>query len=117
MVTILLNIVRPDFAFFGQKDAQQAAVHQTDGERSGFRYEIVVLPIVREDSGLAMSSRNLISERRRAAGGDGFASRTGAGEASITMMVSGARALAEIVRSTIETEPLARIDYVSVNDA
>src|SRR3954451_2048055 len=59
VVTILLNTVRPDFAFFGQKDAQQALVIKRLVKDLAFDTEIVVLPIVREDSGLAISSRNL----------------------------------------------------------
>src|SRR5690348_3163766 len=58
VVTILLNTVRPDFAFFGQKDAQQALVIKRLVKDLAFDTEIVVLPIVREDSGLAISSRN-----------------------------------------------------------
>ena len=59
VVTILLNTVRPDFAFFGQKDAQQALVIRRLVKDLAFDTEIVVLPIVREDSGLAISSRLL----------------------------------------------------------
>src|SRR6267378_764146 len=58
VVTILLNTVRPDFAFFGQKDAQQALIIRRLARDLAFETEIVVLPTVREDSGLAMSSRN-----------------------------------------------------------
>src|SRR5438128_3253583 len=69
VVAILLNIVRPDFAFFGQKDAQQAALIKRLVRDLAFDTEVVVLPVVREDSGLAMSSRNeyLNSDERRAA--------------------------------------------------
>src|SRR5256885_6210267 len=69
IVTILLNTVRPDFAFFGQKDAQQALVIKRLVRDLAFDTEIVVLPTVREDSGLALSSRNayLNSEEREAA--------------------------------------------------
>src|SRR5712692_4794002 len=59
VVTILLNTVRPDFAFFGQKDAQQALIIKRLVKDLAFDSEIVVLPTVREDSGLAISSRNL----------------------------------------------------------
>ena len=59
MVAILLNTVRPDFAFFGQKDAQQALIIKRMVRDLAFDTEIVVLPTVREDSGLAISSRNL----------------------------------------------------------
>src|SRR5262245_6921493 len=58
VVAILLNIVRPDVAFFGQKDAQQAAVLKGMVRDLAFDTKVVVLPIVREASGLAMSSRN-----------------------------------------------------------
>src|SRR5437879_4253549 len=69
VVAILLNIVRPHFTFFGQKDAQQAIVIKQMVRDLAFESEIVVLPIVREDSGLAMSSRNayLNDEEHRAA--------------------------------------------------
>src|SRR6185295_15951963 len=70
VVGILLNIVRPDFAFFGQKDAQQAIVVKHMVRDLAFPTEIVVAPTVREDTGLAMSSRNhyLSEDERRAAG-------------------------------------------------
>jgi pantoate--beta-alanine ligase len=58
VVSKLLNAVDPDFAFFGQKDAQQATVIARMTEDLEFRTEIVVLPTVRERDGLAMSSRN-----------------------------------------------------------
>src|SRR6266508_3603598 len=58
IVATLLNIVRPNFAFFGQKDAQQSIIVKQMVRDLAFDTEIVVLPIVREESGLAMSSRN-----------------------------------------------------------
>src|SRR4051812_3240517 len=69
VVTILLNIVRPDFAFFEQKDAQQTLVVKRLVRDLAFETEVVVLPTVREESGLALSSRNsyLNEEERRAA--------------------------------------------------
>lgn len=117
VVTILLNTVRPDFAFFGQKDAQQVLVVRRLVRDLSFPTEVVVLPIVREASGLAMSSRNayLNQEEHKAAqclyealsrAKDAYA----AGERN-------ASRLAETVRTTIEREPLARVDYVNVSDA
>ena len=69
VVAILLNAVRPNFAFFGQKDAQQSIIIKQLVRDLAFDTEIVVLPIVREESGLAMSSRNayLDIEQRQAA--------------------------------------------------
>jgi pantoate--beta-alanine ligase len=70
VVTILLNTVRPDFVFFGQKDAQQVAVVKRLTRDLGFETEVIVVPTVREQSGLALSSRNQrlsAEERQRAA--------------------------------------------------
>jgi pantoate--beta-alanine ligase len=117
IVTILFNTIRPDKAFFGEKDAQQVAVIRRLSADLGFETEIVVIPTVREDSGLAMSSRNenLTPEEREKA-------------AVIYTALSEARSayengernastLTEIVRNKIETEPLARVDYVAAVDA
>lgn len=117
VVAILLNIVRPDVAFFGQKDAQQAAVLKRMVRDLAFDTRVVVLPIVREQSGLALSSRNayLNEEERRAAtvlhrGLSFAASAYENGERNGERLIG-------LVRSTIAAEPLARIDYISLNDA
>ncbi len=117
VITILLNIVRPDFAFFGQKDAQQTLIVRRLVRDLAFDTEVVTLPTVREESGLALSSRNayLNDEERRAAtilhrALERAASAYTGGERS-------AARLASTVRATIETEPRARLDYVSVTDA
>jgi pantoate--beta-alanine ligase len=117
VVAILFNVVKPDFAFFGQKDAQQAVLIKRMVRDLALSAEVVVLPIVREESGLAMSSRNsyLDNEQRRAATILHRAlSKAGAaydeGERSAARLI-------ELVRTMIEAEPLARIDYVSVNDS
>ncbi len=117
VVTILLNVVRPDFAFFGQKDAQQAVILRRLVRDLAFDTEVIVLPTVREDSGLAMSSRNLYlkPEEQQAAGVIHRALRK-AKETYKSGERNGAR-LAELVRTTIESEPSARVDYVSVTDA
>jgi pantoate--beta-alanine ligase len=116
VVTILFNTIRPDFAFFGQKDAQQVAVIKRLTIDLGFDTEIVVIPIVREESGLAMSSRNQLlppDERQRAS-----IIYQGLREAKRAAKNGERNAanLAEIVRQIIETEPLAQVDYVAVVD-
>jgi len=117
VVTILLNTVRPDFAFFGQKDAQQALVIRRLVRDLAIDTEIVILPIVREDTGLAISSRNLYltpDEQRSATvihralvqAKNAFKD----GERSAGRLV-------EVIRSTLESEPRARLDYVAITDA
>jgi pantoate--beta-alanine ligase len=117
VVTILLNIVRPDFAFFGQKDAQQTMIVKRLVRDLAFDTEIVVLPTVREESGLALSSRNAyLNEEEQQAAGIIYRALVRAREAYESGERNGAR-LAGMVRATIESEPRARIDYVSVTDA
>src|SRR5438270_6579689 len=117
VVAILLNVVRPHFAFFGQKDAQQAIIIKQMVRDLAFEAEIVVLPIVREESGLALSSRNayLDPEQRQAAAvinGALLRARSAYddGEHNATRLI-------ELMREPLEQDPLARIDYVSINDA
>lgn len=117
IVTILFNTVRPDLAFFGAKDAQQVAVIRRMTADLGFETEIVIIPTVREESGLAMSSRNenLTAEEREKAAIVFKALR----EAKLAFR-SGTRNASEligIVQKTIESEPLARLDYVAAVDA
>jgi len=114
IITILFNTIRPDFAFFGQKDAQQVAVIKRLTRDLGFDTEIVVVKTVREESGLAMSSRNahLSSDERQRASIIFQALRKAKLAAKEGERNAGR--LAEIVREKIETEPLAQIDYVAV---
>jgi len=117
VVAILLNAVRPNFAFFGQKDAQQSIVIKQMVRDLAFDTEIVVLPIVREESGLAMSSRNayLDSAQRQAA--TVLHRALSQARAAYDEGERNATGLLELVRATIEAQPLARIDYVGINDA
>lgn len=117
VVTVLLNIIRPDFAYFGQKDAQQTLVVKRLVRDLAFETEVVVLPTVREESGLALSSRNLyLNEAERQAALVLYRALSRAKDAYKAGERSGSR-LAETVRSTVAAEPLARLDYVSVSDA
>ncbi len=116
VVTVLLNVVRPDFAFFGQKDGQQAVIIRRLVRDLALDTEIIVLPTVREDSGLAMSSRNsyLNAEEQEAA----TVIHRALTKAKETYKAGEKHAskLAELVRTTIEAEPLVRVDYVSITD-
>ncbi len=117
VVARLFRIVRPDRAYFGQKDAQQLRVVRRMVRQEGLPVTIVPMPIVREPDGLAMSSRNvyLPPEERAAALVLSRALR----EACRMVMEKG-MADAEVVRAAVRTivaeQPLVRLDYVSVAD-
>jgi pantoate--beta-alanine ligase len=117
VVAVLFNTIRPDFAFFGQKDAQQVAVIKQMTKDLAFETEIFVVPTVREESGLAMSSRNayLTEAERQAAPIIYQALRVA--KLSFKEGERNASNLAEIVRKRISAEPLANLDYVSVVNA
>jgi pantoate--beta-alanine ligase len=116
VVAKLFNVFQPHRAYFGQKDAQQAAVIRQMVRDLGFNLEVVVCPIVREADGLAMSSRNqLLGEPERAAATVLYRAL----QAARVAWESGHRTgdhLRATMRATIEAEPLARIDYVSAAD-
>ncbi|HTH51253.1 MAG TPA: pantoate--beta-alanine ligase [Pyrinomonadaceae bacterium] len=117
VVTILLNTVRPSLAFFGQKDAQQVAVIKRLVTDLGFETEVVVMPTVREDSGVAMSSRNslLTSEEREKASILITALREA--KTAFKKGERNAADLAQIVRNRLGSEPSASIDYVQIVDS
>lgn len=117
IVTILLNTTRPDFAFFGQKDAQQALIIKRLIKDLAFDTEIVVLPTVREDSGLAISSRNLyLSAEEQTAATVIHQALSRAKTAYKEGERNGGR-LETLIRSTIELETRAKVDYITVADA
>ena len=116
-MTILFNTIRPDYAFFGQKDAQQVAVIKRLTKDLGFDTEIVVGKTIREESGLAMSSRNahLSAEERQKASVIYQALRKA--KLAVREGERNAVQIAEIVREKIAAEPLAQLDYVAIVDA
>lgn len=116
VVNKLLNITHPHFAFFGRKDAQQVIVIKRMVSDLAIDTEIVVGPTVREEDGLALSSRNvyLSIEERKAA-----TALRRALERARTLYNNGEREGAKLIasmRSIIEAEPLARVDYIAVTD-
>ena len=116
VVNKLFNIVTPDHAYFGQKDGQQLAVIKRMVRDLNMDIEIVGCPIVREEDGLAKSSRNtyLSSEERKAAL---ILSKTVALGKELATTETDANKVVEAMKKNIETEPLAKIDYVEAVDA
>lgn len=116
VVLKLFNIVKPDRAYFGQKDAQQLAVIKRMVKDLNVDTEIVGCPIVREADGLAKSSRNtyLNPDERKAAL---ILSRSlKLGRELIENGETDAKAVIKAITDSINTEPLAKIDYVDVVD-
>ena len=116
VVTKLFNIVTPDRAYFGQKDGQQLAVIRRMVRDLNMDICIVGCPIVREEDGLAKSSRNtyLSPEERKAALVLSQAVRLGA---ELAKTEKDAKKVVLAMKDKIQTEPLARIDYVEAVDA
>ncbi len=116
IVSILFNCVKPDIAFFGQKDAQQAAVIAKMTRELKFDIKIVVCPIIREPDGLAMSSRNVYlsqGERKDAL----VLSRSlklasqmiKAGERNSSVIISA-------MKKTVTSVDSSKLDYIAVAD-
>lgn len=116
VVSKLFNIVTPDKAFFGQKDAQQLAIIRRMVRDLSYGVEIVGCPIVREPDGLAKSSRNtyLNPQERQAALVLSQAVRLG--QAMVAEGETDAHRILAAMTAHIQAEPLARIDYVSAVD-
>jgi pantoate--beta-alanine ligase len=116
VVAKLFNLVQPDRAYFGQKDAQQARVIRQMVADLAFPVEVIVCPTVREPDGLALSSRNtyLTPEERSAAPVLYRALREA--RARYDAGERDAERLRAAMRATLSAEPLAKVDYVSVAD-
>lgn len=116
VVSKLFNIVTPDKAFFGQKDAQQLAIIRRMVRDLSYGIEIVGCPIVREADGLAKSSRNtyLNPEERKAA--LILSQSIFLGQQLVAQGEKDAHKLLEAMTAKIQSEPMAKIDYVSAVD-
>jgi len=117
VVSKLFNMVAPDYAFFGQKDAQQVAVIEKMVRELNFDIEIISCPIVRETDGLAMSSRNtyLTCEGRKEA-----LVLSRALELSRELIRQGETdvpRLIEKMKNLIESAPSAQVDYIQIVDS
>ena len=116
VVAKLFNVFQPHKAYFGQKDAQQAAVIRQMVGDLNFPIEIVVCPIVREPDGLAMSSRNvyLDPEQRKAA--TVLYRSLGTAKDAYENGERDADQLRQAVKDVLASEPLAQMQYVSCAD-
>ncbi|MDY4079568.1 MAG: pantoate--beta-alanine ligase [Clostridium sp.] len=116
VVTKLFNIVKPDRAYFGQKDAQQLAVVKRMVRDLNMDIEIIGCPIIREEDGLAKSSRNtyLSPEERKAA--VILSKSLKLGKEAIEAGERDSKKIIEIITNNINTEKLAKIDYVEIVD-
>ncbi|WP_160680148.1 pantoate--beta-alanine ligase [Clostridium sp. C8-1-8] len=116
VVTKLFNIVTPDKAYFGEKDAQQLAVIKKMVRDLNVPIEIVGCPIVREADGLAKSSRNvyLSSEERTAA--LILSKSLAKAKEALNNGERASKSLSQLIIDTLSSEPLAKIDYVEIVD-
>src|SRR5262249_44333283 len=116
VVAKLLNIVHPNFVFFGRKDAQQSILIKRMVRELAMDVEVVVCPVVRESDGLAISSRNVyLDPGERAAA----VVLRKALERCQTLYNAGERdcsRLTQAMKSILSGEPLARVDYVALTD-
>ena len=117
VVAKLFTIVEPDFAFFGQKDAQQAAVVRRMARDLKFPVDVRICPIVREDDGLAMSSRNAyLNPGERRAATVLYRSLCRAG----SLILEGERQADRVRQAAIDlirAEPEARLEYFEIVDS
>lgn len=116
VVSKLFNIVVPDKAYFGQKDAQQLAVIRHMVSDLNFGIEIVGCPIIREEDGLAKSSRNtyLNAEERQAA--LILSKSLKEGKALLDAGEKDAVKIRQVIMDKLASEPMAKVDYVEVVD-
>ena len=116
VVSKLFNIVTPDNAFFGQKDAQQLAIIRQMVRDLSYGIEIVGCPIVREADGLAKSSRNTyLSEAERQAALV-LSESVFLGQKMVAEGETDANKIVTAMTEHIQAQPLAKIDYVSAVD-
>ena len=117
VVTKLFNIVRPDVAYFGQKDIQQALMIKKMAGDLNMGIDVKIVPIIREKDGLAMSSRNMyLSEAERKDAAVLYQSLKQA-EAMIKQGERDTKRIVRMVEEIIRQKPVAKIDYVKAVDA
>lgn len=116
VVSKLFNIVQPDYAFFGQKDAQQLAIIRRMARDLSYGIEIIGCPIVREADGLAKSSRNTYLSPAERQAALVLSKAVFLGQEMVEKGIRDAKELLAAMTAVITAEPQARIDYVSAVD-
>lgn len=116
VVAKLFNIVQPDAAYFGQKDAQQAIVIKKMVEDLNMNLKIKVMPIIREPDGLAMSSRNRYLSKSQRRDALALYGSLNLAKSLIKTGVRDARTIKDRMRRLISAKESTRIDYISVVD-
>ena len=116
VVAKLFNIVVPDRAYFGQKDAQQLAVVKRMVSDLNVGTQIIGCPIIREEDGLAKSSRNTYLNEKERQAALVLSRSLNAGKALVEAGETDAQAVRKAIIQEIEKEPMAKIDYVDVVD-
>ncbi|MGM9539892.1 pantoate--beta-alanine ligase [Anaerovibrio sp.] len=114
VVTKLMNLSRAQEAFFGQKDAQQVLVIRRFVKDLNIQVNINMVPIVREESGLARSSRNAYLSEAEKTAALVLSRSLKKAEAAYEAGEKSVAALKKIVRAEIDAEPMAAIDYVEL---
>jgi pantoate--beta-alanine ligase len=116
VVAILFALVRPNRAYFGQKDGQQTIVVRRLTRDLGLSPEVIVCPTVREPDGLALSSRNAFLGQAERQAASVLSRALLAAEDAYSGGERSAKRLRGLMRGTLEREPLGQVDYVSVAD-
>jgi len=116
VVAKLFNIVPAHRAYFGRKDAQQLAVIRRMATDLDFEVEVVGVPTVREEDGLAMSSRNTYLDAEQRAAATAISRALNAASAMIDEGERDAETVKAAVRRVVDAEPLARLEYVEICD-
>lgn len=117
VVTKLLNLVQPDRAYFGQKDAQQVAVLRQMVQDLNMNVTLVPVPIVREADGLALSSRNIYLSAAERQAALVLSQSLKLAEKALFAGERKAEVIRQQMKEVIEAEPLAQIDYLTICDA
>ena len=116
VVLKLFHIVTPDRAYFGQKDAQQLAVVKRMVQDLNVETEIIGCPIIREEDGLAKSSRNTYLNEKERQAALVLSRSLQVGKALVDAGETNAQAIRQAITGEIEKEPMAKIDYVDIVD-